>query len=88
MYSWDSFVPRQIPLSALLGDSDHAPWRKYVATPTTSKDPREDLKRLPGSMVLLLELCCDVVDTSTLDLMQQVRSVEWHIIKQFKDGEK
>ena len=81
LYSWDNFVPRRIPLSALLHDPDHAPWRKYLATPMTSDDPLVDFKCLPNSVVLLLELCSDVVDTPPLTLMQQVRNVEWQVIQ-------
>ena len=83
VYSWDDFVPRLIPLTALLEDSDHAPWRQYFATPAVAdkNHPEQDIELLSNSMVLLLQLCSDVVDTSIVDLMQWVRHVEWEIIK-------
>ncbi len=81
MYSWDNFSPRLLPLSALLEGTDDPPWRHYTATPTTSDDPREDFRGLSNSMVLLLELCSDVVDSTALALMQALRAVEWKIIQ-------
>ena len=81
LYSWDNFTPRLIPLSVLLEDPDHAPWKQYIATPFTACDLKQDFDGLPKSMVLLLELCSDLLDTTALVLMQHVRNVEWEIIR-------
>lgn len=81
LYSWDNFTPRLIPLSSLLKDPDHAPWKQYIATPSMGCGLKQDFDRLPKSMVLLLELCSDVLDTTALVLMQHVRNVEWEIIR-------
>lgn len=88
MYSWDNFSPRLIPLSALLDQGENSPWKRYTATPTTSDDPREDFRGLSNSMVLLLELCSDVVDCTALALMHALRDVEWKVIRDHleKDG--
>lgn len=85
LYSWDNFTPRLIPLSALLGKKGESPWKQYTATPNTSDDPREDFCGLSNSMVLLLELCSDVVDTTALALMKALRVVEWKIIQDHVD---
>ena len=81
LYTWDDFTPRLIHIDVLRKQGDRAPGKHYVPILTTSKDPQLDLQCLPASMLLLLELCSDVVGTTTLVLMRYLRSVEWHIIQ-------
>ncbi len=83
MYSWDSFVPRRVPLDALeSGDDGSGPWSRYLATPETehSRTPGKEFNYLSDSMVLLLQLCSDVVDVEATKLLLRVKYVEWTII--------
>jgi hypothetical protein len=82
LYNWDDFKPRLIRCSALLEGPDRAPWKQYAPILTTNRDLRAEFEALPRSMVLLLEMCSDVVDTTALALMQCVRNVEWYITQQ------
>ncbi len=82
LYTWDTFVPRVIPLSSLTMDTTDTPWSRYYATPATMDrtKPLLDMDHVPNSVVLLLQLCADVVETSSLSLLQEVRLVEWQVI--------
>lgn len=86
MYDWDSFVPRRVHLDILEGDDDDdgsgGPWSRYLATPETqySRTPGKEFSYLSDSMVLLLQLCSDVVDVEATKLLLRVKYVEWTII--------
>lgn len=80
-YSWADFTPRMIPISSLLeGPAEQAPWARYLAT--NVKDSSQ--KDMSDSMVLLLEMCSNVVDTSVANLLQMLRGVEQYIMKRHR----
>ena len=83
-YTWDTFVPRLIPLCALKKDDDIcSPWSRYLATPgpAASMPGTKAVDRVSNSMLLLLQLCSDVVDVDVSKLLQWVSHVEWTIIR-------
>ena len=82
MYSWDTFTPQRIPLDALEEGDVSEPWSRYLATPDTmdSKTAGKEFQLVSDSMVLLLQLCSDVVDVRARNLLCRVRQVEWSII--------
>lgn len=83
-YSWDAFTPRLIPLCALGNDSEGCgPWSRYLATPgpVVAAGPSKEVDSVSNSMLLLLQLCSDVVDVEVKRLLRWVSHVEWTIIR-------
>lgn len=83
-YSWDNFTPRLIPLCELQKDEDSCgPWSRYFATPgpVDAARPSSEVDCVSNSMLLLLQLCSDVMDVEVRRLLWWVRHVEWTIIR-------
>ena len=86
-YNWETFTPRLIPLWALEMDDDGlGPWSRYVATPAPSiaAGSNKEVDGVSNSMLLLLQLCSDVIDAEPRKLLQCVSHVEWTIIRTHK----